>query len=237
MTPVSRVSFSTRAATLQLGSPRQHHLRAGQADGEMRPTRAPSGVKTGHVDPHAVAAAEVDLDRAPPIGRFAQDDVSQLQLPGLLLLPGEKLAQVVIFAGELFGLRETCRRNSSFSRRRASFWRTNSLRGSEPIDRLPGHLLGGAGEAEQRQEKAADAQLKPGGGPAAADSKSTALTPLSGPKQYNAAVSASKITCRRVRVLGGGRGRIQRTARVTDDVSRITSPVSRTGRVRTELSG
>ena len=64
------------------------------------------GGEHGQVFAEAVAAAEVDLHGAPPVGRVAQDDVGELELPRGLLLPAEQLTQAVVLVVCLLRLRE-----------------------------------------------------------------------------------------------------------------------------------
>ena len=111
------VSFSTSAETLQFGSPSSttcERVRLTEGD----PADQAFGGQHRQVHPQAVAAAEVNLHRAPPVGRLAQDDLGQLEFPGRLSAASRGAAGAGRFRGRFPRACMACSRSCWFSRRR-----------------------------------------------------------------------------------------------------------------------
>ena len=158
---MSRVSFSTQARHLAVRVPQQHHLRAGETD-RRNPAHQAIGGEHRQVHSQPVAAAEVNLHRAPPVGWVAEDHVGQLELPGRLALPAKKLPQPVVFAGSVFvpawpGC-ATAGSPGAGSRSAAAV----RAAGMTVSPASAASLLRRPGQAEQRQKQAANAQLQAG---------------------------------------------------------------------------
>ena len=121
------------------------------------------GGQHGQIFADAVAAAEVNLHGAPPVGRVAHDDVGKFELPRRLPLPAKKRAELVVFLRHRGGLRGLNAKLLVVVAKRFQLAeqfapRQGSVGGGD------WQLLGGAGQAEQRQKPAPDGEFQRGGG-------------------------------------------------------------------------
>src|SRR5258707_3079363 len=81
--------------------PEQDNLRPGKAHRRDAANQESVGSQHGQIHADVIAAAEIDLNGAPPVGWFAQDDAREFEIPAFLLLPAEEFSKAVVFAGDL----------------------------------------------------------------------------------------------------------------------------------------
>ena len=136
-----------------------------QADGVNSSHQKSLGIEHRQIIAETIAAPEVDLDCAPPIGGLAENNIGEFELPGLLLLPGKKLSQPVILAQHLLGLETKQFQALVFAAQGLILPKQFPARRHD-ICGFARQLFGRVGQAEERQKEAANAQLEPGSGTA-----------------------------------------------------------------------
>ncbi len=108
---------------------------------------------------HAVAFAEINLDRAPPVGRVAQDDAGEFEFPRLLPLPADERAELVVFEGDGVGLLLADFEFLIFAPQVFNFLEQFAA-GQDGVGGPVRQLAGGVDGPEQRQKQAADAEFE-----------------------------------------------------------------------------
>src|SRR6185369_12647226 len=157
---VGRVGDACRYVAIRVAQ--QDNLRPVGADGGNAADQAVAG-EDGAIFPDTLAGANVDLDGVSPIGGVAQDDAGQFKFPRLLLLPGDGGAERGVFRkGRIALLLENVELVVFVAKFVDLFEQLTA--GGDGVDGFAGQGFGGAGEAEQGKEQAADPGLDALGG-------------------------------------------------------------------------
>ncbi len=131
----------------------QHDLRARVADGRNAAHQSVAG-QHRQVFADAVAAAEVNFNRAPPVRRVAQDDAGQFELPRRLLLPADVRAELVVFLEKGGGLQILDFKPLIFEAEIFNFLEQPAA-GHDGVHRRAGQLADGIDGSEERREQTA----------------------------------------------------------------------------------